>query len=221
MKWTYSIRHKITAATLMAVVLGLILLNNLVERRHFKQLEESFSSMYNDRLLAESYLFQLYDNLQKKQELLEKVNTAGLTGSHKAGLNYLTSNRKAIISKYEETYLTKEEAVEFDNLKKMLEDIDELDKSLLQSDDQQQLSGFISKNEEVSSHIFNTLSALSNIQTSEGESIKNKSEKIFLGSISTSHLEMAIIIVIAIIIQALIFSSKTLRTQSKQNPSLN
>ncbi|MCB0634871.1 MAG: hypothetical protein KDD15_34300, partial [Lewinella sp.] len=70
MKWTYSIKNKTTAAILLAAILGLTMLTNLLQRKRFQELEHSFTSIYEDRLLAESYLFHLYVDLKKEQDIL-------------------------------------------------------------------------------------------------------------------------------------------------------
>lgn len=202
MKWTYSIQQKLTAAGILAAIMILILLNNLSERRRFRQLEESISSIYEDRLLVESYIFKLYNNLQSQNDCL-----LGLEGSSEKSLSLLKSEREQLLDLYAETYLTVEEGKHFEALKQTLSRFDRFN---LEEEK-------ISINHEAIEH----LKALSNIQTDEGASIRDKSERIILGSQSSSQFEAAIVVVLALIIQALIFSSKSMKSRIKQKHHLN
>jgi activator of 2-hydroxyglutaryl-CoA dehydratase len=222
MKWTYSIKNKLTAAVLLASILIVTLANNLVERSHFKQLDASFASMYEDRMLVESYIFQLYENLQKRQELITAANNELGFDHLKADLHLYKAQRNKLIEKYATTYLTDEEEVEFDKLKGTVKNINSVEDGLLNlSKSQDELSELISRDREKTSTAFETLSALSSIQTSEAKSIRAKSERIILGNISISQLEMAVLIIIGLVIQALIFSSKSMKPNINQKHQLN
>ncbi|PHN00689.1 MCP four helix bundle domain-containing protein [Flavilitoribacter nigricans] len=222
MKWTYSIKNKSTAAILLAIILGLTMLTNLLERKRFKELEESFTSIYEDRLLAENYLFHMYDNLKKKQDLFELAAQKGVCHTINADLNVYRQERGALIEKYEQTYLTDEEDGKFNDLKVALNQIDELEEKISDMEAEAQIpQDLIRKHDEITIDAFTTLSALSDIQTAEGELLRNKSKQIILGSVSISHFEMTILIVIAIIIQALVFSSSTLLVKKNQRAELN
>ncbi|WP_422004088.1 MCP four helix bundle domain-containing protein [Roseivirga pacifica] len=211
MKWTYSIRQKMTAAGILAAVMGLVLINNLSERRNFQQLEDSIASIYQDRLLVESYIFKLYDNLQRHEELLDTQASAQTIQEIKT----LAAERNALIGLYEETYITEEEAKHFDALKKSLSDIEILDENTLEN------NKFSIQSAQPTKSAITHLSALSQIQTTEGASLMDRSERIIGGSISNSQLEMVLVICLAIIVQALVFSSKSLKAAPYQDPSLN
>lgn len=222
MKWTYSIQNKTTAALLLAFVLGLTLLTNLLERNRFRQLERSFSSMYEDRLMAENYLFHLYENLKNREDLLENVGTQGVNEIMSQKLDQFRAQRSELVAKYAETYLTEEEAKEFSALNQELAYINELEQSI----SSRQYNGnipatLLRRHDEVTTQAFATLSALNDIQPREGALLRNQSEKIILGSVSTSHFEMAILIVIGIIIQALIFSAKTIQPMNQKQQQWN
>jgi len=207
---------------LLALILGLTLLTNLLERNRFKQLERSFSSMYEDRLMAENYLFHLYENLKNKEDLLENVAQEGISIDVNQKLAQFSAQRSDLVAKYAETYLTEEEEKEFTKLNEELNRIDQLEQMLTNRQPSEAIpSHIIRQHEEVTGQAFATLSALNDIQPKEGALLRNKSEKIILGSVSISHLEMVILIVIGIIIQALIFSAKTIQPMSRQQQQWN
>lgn len=218
MKWTYSIRNKSTAAILLAVILGLTMLTNLLERKRFRELEESFTSIYEDRLMAETYLFHMYDNLNKKQDLWELAAQKGVCHTINSDLNVYRQERGELIDKYAKTYLTEEEDGKFNDLKKALNQIDQLEEEIAEMEAEDIIpQNLIEQHDEITVDAFDTLSALSDIQTTVGAQLRDKSKKIILGSVSISHFEMTILIVIAIIIQALVFSSSTLLVKKERN----
>lgn len=71
MKWTYSIKNKITAAGLLFLVLGLVIFSNFNERNKSAEINSTISSMYKDRLIVESYIF-MYS--QKFQQIIELID---------------------------------------------------------------------------------------------------------------------------------------------------
>lgn len=222
MKWTYSIKGKTTAALLLAAVFGIIMLTNLVERRRFQELERSFSSIYEDRLMAESYLFHLYENLKKKQDLLQLAEERGMSRSILDQLGAFRADRSQLVAKYTQTYLTEEEKIQFDKLKALLGRVDQLEGEISRLQLVADIpASLIHTHEDVTARAFSTLSALSDIQTTEGEALRNKSKTIIMGSVSTSHFEMAILIIVGLIIQGLIFSSRTLLAGENQRHRLN
>lgn len=223
MKWTYGIKGKMKAALLLTIVLVITMLTNLLERRRFQQLEQSFSSIYEDRLMAEIYLFNLYENLIEKQELLETAVNEGI--DYRMGRKLKTNrvDREQLIEKYAKTYLTEEEQVQFNNLNSLFDRMDRLEGEFgHQPHDATSIPvGFIQRYEGATAEVFSTLSALSDIQTIEGEALRSQSQKLIMGSVSISRFEMTILIFIGLIIQALIFSSRTLLVDDRQNPGLN
>lgn len=224
MKWTYSIRNKMTAAILLAVVLCLTMLINLVERKRFKELDQSFSSIYEDRLLAENYLFHLYKNIKNEQDFLHAQLEQGGQNKTKAQLDQYRADRGKLLAKYDETFLTEEEEKKYIHLKEVLLQINQLERQIVAAESDAELSvSLVHLHDQRSADAYETLSALSDIQTAEGASLRNKSKKIIVGSVSSSHLQMAILLIIAVIIQALVFSSKTVRKTEVRhgNPSLN
>ena len=197
MNWTYSIRQKTVASILLGAVFVFIILNNIYERRNMSKLKESFSSIYKDRLLAESYIYLLSDLLHE-HELIKEANISKELIDEKILL---------LIKDYESTYLTKEELAYFESLKK-----------LLLADVLQDKYSIAPKLNYASIYVL--LDRLSKIQVEEGTRLNIESSNRFLGSDLSFKLELAFLIVIGLIIQALIFASKTSNINNK-NINLN
>ena len=219
MKWTYSIQQKITAAIVLAAVIGVTMLTNLVERSRFQSLDRSLETLYEDRLMAESYLFQLSENLHLQEELIwASVSDKGHAGySPDTDVMALRAERHTVMEKYHVTYLTDEEAVELNHLQVALDRLDNFEYTMNESAEADE--AYLAEYEAITHNAFSALHALSDIQTEVGANVQRESHQLILGSISFSHFEMVILFVLAIIIQGLVFSSKSLvTTAEKQHP---
>lgn len=225
MKWTYGIKNKTMAAILLMVILGLTMLTNLLQRKRFEELEASFASIYEDRLMAENYLFHLYVDLKKEQDILQMLSDRGLSYGERNEMDKDRADRDAIMAKYAVTYLTPDEQVKFDSLQIILGNINQLEQKIESTESHEAIpADLIKAHNDATIQAFTTISNLSDIQTSEGELLRKRTRQIILGSVSISQFEMTILIIIAIVIQGLIFSSRTLLTKTKikgQDPRLN
>lgn len=196
MKWSYSLKQKALASVLLAVVFLFIILNNIYERRNISKLNESFSSIYRDRLLAESYIYLFSDLLHNRAELNKKnVSTAQI--------ELIDEKLLLLVKDYEATVLTQQESSYFDSFKEVI---------LIEDKIQTKINY---------SAAFALLERLSNIQVDEGTRLKKESSSMFLGSDISFKLEMAILIVIALIMQVIIFSSKSAIAVNKKDIHLN
>ena len=216
MKWPYSLKNKLSVSIILTIIILLILLVNIQNRQRFEQLDHSMSSIYEDRLMVQNYLFKLYDNLNKEEKLRNSPSNQIVKD-----LAELKEERQQIISKYEETYLTEKERKEFSTFLKHLNKKDNLEQQIRESKD---ASAQINLQEAFEINAAKTLTSLrnlSNIQTQEGKALQISSHKIVLGSLSISQLELAILIVLALVIQVLIFTSKTLNIKTQTTHHLN
>jgi len=219
MKWTYSITQKMTAALVLAAVIGVTMLTNLVERNRFQSLDRSLETLYEDRLMAESYLFQISENLHLQEELIWAcVSDKGHAGYNPdTDVAALRAERKEVMAKYYGTYLTDEEAIELNHLQVALDQLDDFEHTMNESAEADE--AYLADYEAITHDAFSALHALSDIQMEVGANVQQESHKLIIGSISFSHFEMVILLVLAIIIQALVFSSKSLvKTVKKQHP---
>lgn len=219
MKWAYSIRSKWKVSLLLAVVMVLVMVNNLVERRHLKSLKNDFKEIYQDRLLAEGYIFQVYDHLYHKSELLMLKN---FENGHFRNPVELGSHQRMVsqlMQQYGETYLTSDEQSYYEDLKSQLEQLQVAENKLLAGIELPDPQHDIDQIRSITRKCMTTLTALSAIQLSEGKVLERRSSKTFMGSISTSHFEMSILIFIALMIQVLVISGKPIAFT--HNPGLN
>lgn len=221
MKWAYSIEQKMKAAMALTVIFVFLFIKNVSDKRHFNELGDSFSAVYEDRLLVESYIFEMSDHLSRKKLLVDECNTKGDLNQIKDKINAHNNAIQGLIVAYEKTKLTPTEEVLFKDFKKKIANGLEVEKTHIYGSDFTNAENTRQALDEVFYSALNTLNHLSTIQITEGEKLTKTSQKIVLGSASDTQFELTLLIVIGTIILTLIFTSSSTMPKTPQNPSLN
>lgn len=218
MKWIYAIQQKAQVAFLLAIVLLGVFMKNVIDRNNVSELGDSFSSVFKDRLLVESYIYKLSDHLYQKQLLIDQCSVQDDRDQIRLKIAQHNAAIKGLIQEYEKTKLTNQESFFFDSLKKNIHELIVLEDLYLKSENASLAAPSLD-------HQFTTatsnLDQLSSIQIAEGKTMTDQSKKIVAGSSMLTQFELAMIIVIGLIIQALIFASNSLSPQNLQKHQLN
>jgi hypothetical protein len=217
MKWAYSFRERTKAALLLAGVLALVFMVSLMERRNVSKLGTSFSSVYEDRLVVESYIYKFSDYLYKKKLLADACSQNGQTEQLHKTIGLHNEAIVSMIQNYEKTKLTEEESVLFAAFKKDMYAIMEVEVNLEKSGLNEVKPVFDEKVNNALMH----LNHLSAIQLSEGQLLNENSKRIIAGSEVLTQFEMAVLIIIGLLIQVLIFTSKSVQPRMPQVRDLN
>jgi hypothetical protein len=220
MKWTYSIQQKTTAAVLLAAVFAFVFILNRIENNKVNELGESMNTVYEDRLMAETYIFKLSVLLYEKKIMLDQCD-------HFAGNNdethYIASRNDKIdevIKSYAATHLTETEQRLFDQLQLQIENLrlqEEQLMTVLESKNPETLA-MMNVNFQSASYLLNELS---NLQASIGQSVNERSKQLVAGSALITSFELGMLVVIGLLIQALLFSSRSAMKTVCKSPNLN
>ncbi len=217
MKWMYRIQQKAQIAFLLAIILVGILVKNVMERNNVSELGDSFSSVYEDRLLVESYIYQLSNHLYQKKLIFDNCNVDGNLMTYQNQLEKHNNDISNLIKEYEKTKFTETESTFFQSFKNSIRKITFLETQYMMS--------ALGKNNPELDEQFKLAAAdlqhLSTIQISEGKILSDQSKKIVAGSTILTQFELGMIVIIGLIIQALIFASQSLTPKVTQNPNLN
>jgi hypothetical protein len=207
MKWTYSIKNKLIASGALFFLCVLVLFSNYIDRDHTESVKNSMSSMYEDRLIAESYILKMTSAIYEIREVLNSTSPDMVKSSN---INDLLSLFRESSDAYLLTKFTDAEKTKADEL---IEIVDDFDSNALLSNG----SGIESSNKALQ-----VLNELSSIQLTESKKIMNYAEGEYTASKKYSQFVFAIIIVILLVLQALVFSSRTIiQVADKNMASLN
>lgn len=220
MNWAYAIGPRMKVAGLLGIILAMVFFKNLMDRKNVALLGSSFSSVYEDRLLVESYIYKISDHLYQKHQLADQYFDGKNMTAHQ--LNHaLFSHDETIaslIKSYKRTKFTQAETAAFTAFTQQYQQLQIKEASLLSvAIPDQRLYEDLKQS-------YRTLNAqlrqLSTIQVEEGTKLNKESKSIVAGSVILTTLEMALLIAIALIIQALVLATNSLMTNAPK-PSLN
>lgn len=225
MKWAFSIQPKIKAAFLLAIICVAVLANMFWERRSISDLNDSFSSIYEDRLLPATYVFHLTDHLYQKRMILESYLNA------EANLN-IADDRKQIavhnaamdtlLREFETTYLVEGEDRVLHNFEQELATYNDMERRYL---DHFEKGSTPETTEQDFENLFvaakGELTQLSQIQLDVGKQLRDDSGRIAANTSLFTNMDALLIIVIGLIIQVLIFTSKTVTPKVPQQHEWN
>lgn len=192
--WTFAIKQKMTAAILLFTVIALVMLTNMREQRTATRISTAVTSIYEDRLVVAQYILQLSKQMEGITTGLEKEEEHVTTR-----INDHLAEVAALNALYEKTILTETERTNFETFKQLCETIS------LNNKTGNQAAALLAARD-----AGDTLQTLSSIQVEEGKNQLDEVLNMTYFSNILSYLELAILIVIAVIIQALVFASKTM-----------
>jgi hypothetical protein len=203
MKWTYRIKNKIIASVSLLSLCVLVLISNYIDRNHTENVKNTIGTLYEDRLIAEGYIFKMSNEVFRIKEVLQtdwgktvKIDKIGT-------LNTNISEKNAAYQKTKLTAAEKSKAAELTTtLNRFMDtEIDQAQQKLKAADEALAI-----------------LNELSVIQLEESKQIMNQAEKLYISGKNSSEFVFAIIIIILLVLQAMVFASKTLIPTNRNMP---
>lgn len=216
MKQFISIKEKRVAAIVLFVVLVGIGLNQLWHEREYAQLGKNMASLYQDRLMPSGYLFEISDHLYQKKilHMNEAVSTEELTGQLKKHDIAITQ----LINAYEKTYLTKDEQQYWKALLTSLTAYKTVEQSWSAGANafgyEQLLDGHFQQAQAA-------LNNLNDVQAKEGSVLQHNSKTIINHTVIQSYLQIAMLVVIAIIAAILLLARDNPFFPAERKAALN
>lgn len=207
MKWAYTIKNKVLASSALLSLCVLVLVSNYIDRNHTENVKKSISTLYEDRLIAENYILQMTSALYQIRGIVIK---GASSFDENETISKLLSTINEVSNAYHKTKFTELEKIKAGELIQVLNEIEP---------DQRKSTELNLESVEKALLILNELS---NIQLAESKQIMNRAEKLYLTGEASSKFVFALIILILVVLQALVFTTKTLIPSEKlNNPNLN
>lgn len=227
MKFAYAIKQKMKIATLLFSIMACMMLIRFLEDKSVKSMNESFVSMYNDRLVPATDLFYIAENVYAKKYALDSflyalnVNPMAATAL-KDEFHVFNSRIDSLMQKYEKTFLVKQEQQQLLELKKRLVISMETERHVIAMSIDHTLSEGRKLYETVGRETYRKtigqLTELMRIQTQVGQELIQSSESMVSRSKLYSTLQTALAIVIGVLIVGIISASNVVKVnQDKFN----
>ena len=228
MRWTFIIQQKFKVALLLFCVMMLIIVTNIISRKNAGDISRSFHSMYNDRLIPATDIFYLAENLFNKRLLLESYlisENGNDIHEVKSRINHHNQVVDSLVSAFEKTYLVDEEYHFLKDFKEKVEKYSTIENRILDKSEffskESGLVIFQEQGKETFHCTIENLEKLTQIQSSVGNELNNASQLDAANITTLSSIQLILVFVIGAVVQALIFASKSLRSQRQQNYHLN
>ncbi|TBO42959.1 MCP four helix bundle domain-containing protein [Pedobacter kyonggii] len=219
MKFAFSLKNKLKIAFLLFCIMCCTLLIRFLEDKSVEKINESFISMYNDRLVPATDLYFIAENLFYKNKILQEIlfgdgNVQPSTSIVK--MNKYNRKIDSIINKYELTLLVKQEKSFLNDLKKALTVQQGLEAKIMNIAGTEGRIIYESMGKNAVDETLTKLSALIKIQSKVGNDLI-KGSKIFVsGTKVYSTLQVILAIVIGIMIVAIVSASNAVKIQSEK-----
>lgn len=219
MWFAYSVKQKMKIAVLLFCIMACTLLIRFLEDKSVKSMNESFVSMYNDRLIPATDLFYVAENAYLKKSLFEDalygvaqpLNISEL----KLELGRLNASIDSLINKYEKTFMVKQEKAQLNELKKGIVGTIAIENAILSIakdhgvDEARKL--YNSEGRASSTKTIKKLSELMSIQKQIGEELIKDSAFMVSGNKLYSGFQVVLAIVIGILIVGIVFTSNVVK----------
>lgn len=226
MKWTLAIRQRHKVAVLLASVMALVLITVVVERKNMNDISKSVASIYNDRLVPASDIFDLTEKFYNKRFLLEKYlesETESLV-ELRSQLSKHDQEISALVAKYEKTYLVSDESKGIEEIKARISQYQQLETNVIDLSKRQNrpeaLGYYKAEAKPVLQAVLIQLSRLSDVQIEVGSELLKKSANIAAMSRMLLTIQIVLSVVIGMMIVALVNTSRMVSSDST-NYNLN
>lgn len=190
----------------ISLLLSLLYGKNLIERGSFRSISGTFTEVYDDRLLVESYIFQISEKLFRIQKLIDHCD---INHDYSKVVEEISVEEKAIltlVAAFEATRLTEPEAVLLSDFKRIVEkDLSIKASQLLYSEasgiNKEQVKIYDQKIARAQQDLVN----LSKIQLEEGKKLVTKAKTLINRSQIWAQFELALLISLVLVIYIFIF----------------
>ena len=216
MKWQYYIKYKMKAALGLTGIILIILVGNFFLSAKISSLDQSISSICDDRLKPSVYIFEITDNIYRKRLLLKEKGNDAQTA---AFINAHNRHIASLVQSYEQTVLTKEEKLHWAEFRKHLDLYNNLEKKYLSGDREYNTNSMAL--EAGLNSVLNDLNSLSKIQIGAGDELRQNSQTIISRSQMFSTLEMALLVVLGLFTLTILSVSDKTIFSAAQKQSLN
>lgn len=221
MRFAYSIKQKAKIAILLFFVMTCSILIRILEDKSVKNMNDSFISLYNDRLIPAMDLYHMVENLYARRNIIESVMYSAAKAQQlklRDNLSEYNSNIDSLMKKYEKTYLVQQEKVHLQDLKKSLNATFLMEQDLVNhiynNQPETALRIYESKGKPLFTKTTAHLSALVDTQKQVGNEIIEHTERIVSGTKLYSSLQIALAILIGILIVGILFTSNVVNIRN-------
>lgn len=210
-KWALDARGKVKLMLAMILLAGLLFIANAYEKQQMESIDESFLSIYEDRLVPAVSIFEIQDRLYRKRELLrEMLQSGGGAATVQASIDSCNREIAALLTAYKKTYFQGNETDFLRAFETGLQSYDQVESETVRLMNAQRIAEATQYFNAHAGATFKTaavkLSELSHIQSDIGKGMLSDSKKTMANFLVLSNLETVLIVVFSLIAHVLIYT---------------
>lgn len=222
MKWSFVIQQKLKAALLLSGIMAIITLNTFISRKNIRSINQSFSSIYADRLMPAIDMVYLTESLFTKRIALQKQMILGRSPDEAFFVSQQRMHQgriDSLLTAYEKTFLVDGETRGLQLFKQQLARYNGQERDLLtlyRKDKAQALDELVKgRSAQTFQALMGEVHELTAIQSAEGRALmmESKSESSVFNLVSMIQIVSAI--VVGLLILGLIHQSKLINKDSQ------
>jgi hypothetical protein len=221
MRFAYSIKQKFKIAMLLFFIMTCSILITILEEKSVKNMNESFISMYNDRLIPALDLFHVLENVYSKKSFVEVLlytNTNSKIAQAQEQVQRHNVKIDSLIRKYEQTTLVQQEKQQLAILKQRLVTYIRIEREILtmlfNQERAEALKLYEDSGRNLSLQIINNVSDLMDTQRQIGTELLKDSAFAVSGTRLYLTLQIALAIIIGILIVGILFTSNVVNIKN-------
>jgi hypothetical protein len=199
-------KRKISGFLIIGVLVVLLYGKNLLERQSFRTVSSTLSDVYEDRLLVESYIFQISEKLFTIQKLVDHCT---INFDYSKAVLEISKEEQAIlelVAAFEATQLTEQEATLLTDFKRIIEkDLSIKSYQLLYNDSSGVNEAQVKVYDQKIARAQQDLEKLSAIQLEEGGKLVSKAKTLINRSQIWAQFELALLLIFVLVIYIYIF----------------
>lgn len=224
-KGLFSARDKVKMMLALVLLAGLLFLANAYEKSQMASVDESFLSIYNDRLVPAVSIFEIQDRLYRKRELLREMLQSGSKEQGKTGIDSCNAEIAALLNDYKKTYFSGNETDRLREFESNLRQYDLVESNTIQMAASGNMPEAVRNYQENAGASFRTailkLSELTHIQSDIGKGLLSDSKKTMANFLVLSNLETALIVIFSVIAHILIYARQVMVRRRMEPMNMN
>ena len=214
-KWTLTTRNKLKLTLVMALAVGLLFIANVFEKRQMTSMDQSFLSIYEDRLVPAVSFFEIRELLYRKRELLQDALQPGHatgTAASQSGIDSCNREIGVLLSAYKKTYFTGNESEYLKAFENSLVQYDAAENGALELAEAGNTAAAAQTYAKAGPASFKSailkLSELNHLQTEIGKGMLSDSRKTLSGFLMLSNLETALIVLFSVLAHFILYVTR-------------
>lgn len=221
LKSAFAIQPKLRMALVLLLMITLLLSGILIERHYLQKVDHTSTTLYEDRLMPATFVYQLTDRIhQRYREAENMILRAQSTPTTRQAiaLQQYQQQMEAIMVAFEQTYLVTDESASLKRLQSAMAEYSKAESQFLQNPTAPNNIQLLDRHLDA---IRDELLQLSSIQTVVGKELLSRSESTVAQAYALNNLEISLLVLGCLVAQLLILSSKSLRSPIAQKAHLN